>query len=145
MAEAIAELGRQQISDLRESFEGEVIAPGDATYDDARRVWNARFDRRPAILVRPISPADVATAIRFGRKLGLEIAVRAGAHSNAGHSTTDGGLVIDLSRLRGVTVDPGRRIARAAGGALLGEIDPVSHAHDPVWPVGAIGQTGGSG
>ena len=90
MADAIAGLERQQIRSLRESFEGEVITPDDAAYDDARRVWNARFDRRPAILARPINAADVATAIRFGRELRLEIAVRAGAHSNAGHSTTDG-------------------------------------------------------
>ena len=145
MADAIAELGRQQISRLRESFESEVIAPGDAAYDDARRVWNARFDRRPAILARPISAADVATAIRFGREFGLEIAVRAGAHSNAGHSTTDGGLVIDLSRLRGVTVDPERRIARAAGGALLGELDTAAQAHGLVCPVGVIGHTGVAG
>ena len=145
MADVIAEREHQQIGRLRESFEGEVITPDDAAYDDARRVWNARFDRRPAILVRPTSAADVVAAIRFGRELGLEIAVRAGAHSNAGHSTTDGGLVIDLSRLRGVTVDPGRRIARAAGGALLGELDTAAQAHGLVCPVGVIGHTGVAG
>jgi FAD/FMN-containing dehydrogenase len=139
------ELMREHLNRLRETFGGEVITPGNDGYDDARRVWNAKFDRRPAILVRPTSAGEVATAIRFGREHDLEIAVRAGAHSNAGHSTTDGGLVIDLSRLRGVTVDPRRRIASARGGALLGELDIAAQAHGLVCPVGVVGHTGVGG
>lgn len=133
------------IDRLRETFGGEVIRPRDGAYDDARRVWNALFDRRPALIVRPISVEDVATAIRFGREQDLEIAVRSGGHSGAGHSTTDGGLVIDLTRLRGVTVDPERRIARANGGTLLGELDVAAQAHGLVCPVGVIGHTGVAG
>lgn len=127
---------------LREAFSGEVITPRDDAYDDARRVWNARFDRRPAVVLRPGSVDDVATAIRFGREQDLEIAVRCGGHSAAGHSTSEGGLVLDLSRLRGVTVDPERRVARANGGALLGELDVAAQEHGLVCPIGVVGHTG---
>jgi FAD/FMN-containing dehydrogenase len=130
---------------LRTALGGEVITPRDGTYDDARRVWNAIFDRRPALIVRPTSVEGVASTIRFGRDRDLEIAVRAGGHSAAGHSTTDDGLLIDLSRLRGVTVDPERRIARANGGALLGELDVAAQAHGLVCPVGVVGHTGVAG
>ncbi len=135
----------EHLTRLLETFTGDVIAPGHDAYDDARRVWNTVFDRRPAVLVRPASVQDVATAIRFGRERDLEIAIRSGAHSSAGHSTTDGGLVIDLSRLRGVTVDPKRRTARANGGALLGELDIAAQEHGLVCPVGVIGHTGVAG
>lgn len=138
-------LTREHVDRLRGTFGGEVIRPGDADYDEARRVWNAVFDRRPAILLRPIDVADVVTAIRFGRDRDLEIAIRSGGHSAAGHSASDGGLVLDLSRLRGVTVDPARRIARTNGGALLGELDVAAQAHGLVCPVGVIGHTGVAG
>jgi FAD/FMN-containing dehydrogenase len=145
MTEALAGLSREHVDRLRETFRDEVITPADDAYDDARRVWNAIFDRRPALLVRPTSVQSVATAIRFGRERDLEIAIRGGGHSACGHSTSDGGLVIDLSRLRGVTVDPDRRIARVNGGALLGELDIAAQAHGLVCPVGVIGHTGVAG
>ena len=145
MTDTVAGLRREDLDRLRSSFDGEIIIPGDGAYDDARRVWNAVFDRRPAVLVRPSSVTDVATAIRFGRDRDLEIAIRSGGHSAAGHSTSDGGLVIDLSRLRGVTVDPKRRTARANGGALLGELDIAAQAYGLVCPVGVIGHTGVAG
>src|SRR6185295_5943319 len=96
---------KAQLDDLRRSFSGDVIEPDSGEYDEARRVWNAMFDRRPALVVRPTSVADVQAAIRFGRERDLEIAVRGGGHSAVGHSTTDGGLVIDMGRMNDVSVD----------------------------------------
>lgn len=134
-----------QVESLRGALRGDVIDPAHDAYDTARRVWNARFDRRPGLIARPADAADVATAIRFARDHGLELAIRSGAHSGSGHSTTDGGLVIDMSRMRGVTVDPVQRVARANGGALLGELDIAGQAHGLVCPTGVIGHTGVAG
>jgi FAD/FMN-containing dehydrogenase len=136
---------RAQLDELRRSFAGEIITPDAAGYDDARRVWNAMFDRRPALVVRPSNVDDVVTAVRFGRERDLEIAIRGGGHSAVGHSTTDGGLVIDLARMIGVSVDPARRLARTGGGALLGQLDIAAQEHGLVCPVGVVGHTGVAG
>ena len=136
---------RAQVDAFRGSFGGEVITPDAAGYDDARRVWNAMFDRRPAIVVRPTSVDDVVAAVRFGRERDLEIAVRGGGQSAVGHSTTDGGVVIDMGRMNNVTVDPQRRLARNGGGALLGQLDIAAQAHGLVCPVGVVGHTGVAG
>jgi FAD/FMN-containing dehydrogenase len=136
---------RAQLDTFHRSFTGEVITPDTAGYDDARRVWNAMFDRRPAMVVRPADIDDVVTAVRFGRERDLEIAVRGGGHSAVGHSTTDGGLVIDLARMDAVSVDPARRVARTGGGALLGRLDIAAQEHGLVCPVGVVGHTGVAG
>jgi FAD/FMN-containing dehydrogenase len=136
---------RAHLDALRRSFAGEIITPDAADFDDARRVWNAVFDRRPALVVRPSNVDDVVTAVRFGRERDLEIAIRGGGHSAVGHSTTDGGLVIDLGRMNAVSVDPGRRLARTGGGALLGQLDIAAQEHGLACPVGVVGHTGVAG
>jgi FAD/FMN-containing dehydrogenase len=128
-----------------DGFAGEVIRPADAGYDAARAVWNGMVDRRPALIVRPTGPDDVITALRHAREQDLVVAVRCGGHSIPGHSTCDGGVVIDLSYMRGATVDPKRRIAVCAGGALLAELDDAAQAVGLVCPVGVVSHTGVAG
>jgi FAD/FMN-containing dehydrogenase len=124
---------------------GEVITADDAAYDDARRLWNAIHDRRPAVIVRPTTAERVATGVRFARDHDLVIAVQSGGHSAAGLRGPDGGIVIDLSAMRGVEADPRPRTARANGGAFLGELDVAAQAHGLVCPVGVVGHTGVAG
>src|SRR6185503_15672332 len=139
-----APLAPHHLEQLRRTC-GEVVTPNDATYDDARRLWNAIHDRRPAVIVRPTTAAKVATAIRFARDHDLEIVVKSGGHSAAGLRGSDGCLVVDLSEMRGVQVDPQTRIARSNGGAFLGELDVAAQAHGLVCPVGVVGHTGVAG
>jgi FAD/FMN-containing dehydrogenase len=130
---------------FRTTFRGEVVMPMDAAYDDARRVWNGMIDRRPALIVRPTDAEDVGAAIRLGREQDLPMAVRGGGHSMPGHGTCDGGMVIDLSLMRGAVVDPSTRTARVNGGALLGELDAAAQTHGLVAPVGVVSHTGVGG
>src|SRR5262249_17174839 len=130
---------------LRETFGGEIVLPEDAEYDAARAVWNGMVDRRPALVVRPTGAADVVAAIRFAREQGLLTAVRGGGHSIPRLSTGDDGLLIGLSRMRGVHVDPETRTARVSGGAHLGELDREAQAFGLACPVGVVGHTGVAG
>lgn len=111
------------LADLREDLTGDVFAPDDPGYDEARTVFNAMIDRRPAVIAQCESPADVATAVRFARRLDLPVAVRGGDHSVAGMSLNDGGLVVDLRRMHGVTIHPGASAARVEGGATMSHLD----------------------
>ena len=128
-----------------DAFAGQVIRPADPEYDAARAVWNGMVDRRPALVVRPTGPDDVVTALRHARERDLVVAVRCGGHSIPGHSTCDDGIVIDLSRMRGATVDPERGTAVCAGGALLAELDEAAQSVGLVCPVGVVSHTGVAG
>jgi FAD/FMN-containing dehydrogenase len=133
------------LATLRAGFSGEIVLPGDPGYDSARAVWNGMIDRRPALVVRPTSSAEVVEAIRFAREQDLLIAVKSGGHSIPGLSTCDDGIVIDLSAMRGAKVDPERRVARVNGGALLADLDEAAQAAGLVCPVGVVSHTGAAG
>jgi FAD/FMN-containing dehydrogenase len=127
------------------SFPGALLHPGDDEYDEARKVWNGAIDRRPALIARCASAADVAAALRLGRERGLELAVRGGGHSIAGLSVCDGGLVLDLSPMRAIEVDPDTRTARAGAGVLWGELDTATQAHGLATVGGIVTHTGIAG
>ena len=140
-----AEIKPADLSAFRDRFSGQLVGPDDPDYDQARIVWNAMADRRPALIARCTSVDDVIAALRFARDQELVVAVRGGGHSVAGFSTCDGGIVIDLSRMRGLTVDPERRAARAEGGAHLSQLDREAQRFGLVCPVGVVGHTGVAG
>ena len=126
-------------------FRGDVIVPGHHDYDDARAVWNGTVDRRPRLIARCSGTADVSAAVRFARDHDLEIAVRGGGHGVAGTAVCDDGIVIDLSVMRAVSVDPVERTALVQGGALWGDVDHETQAHGLATTGGIIGHTGVGG
>ena len=133
------------IAELARGFGGEVVGPDHPGYDRHRAVWNGAVDRRPAVVARCADVADVAAVVAMARETGLELAVRGGGHSFPGLSVVDDGVVLDLSLMRKVDVDPVGRIARAQGGALLGELDRATQAHGLAVPIGAVSHTGIAG
>ena len=114
----------ESVGELRGRFRGALLRPGEEGYDEARRVWNGAIDRRPALIARCAGADDVAEAVRFARERDLLVSVRGGGHAVAGHAVGDGGVMIDLSLMKAVRVDPAARTARAAGGVLLGRAGP---------------------
>jgi FAD/FMN-containing dehydrogenase len=134
-----------ELEGLRESFSGTVLEPGDAGYDEARRVHNGLIDRRPALIARCRTTADIADAVRFARAAGLEICVRGGGHNVAGRAVVDGALMIDLAQMKGIHVDPGARTARAQGGVIWRELNREAAAHGLATTGGAISTTGIAG
>jgi FAD/FMN-containing dehydrogenase len=131
--------------ELRGALRGELVLPGDAGYEEARSVWNGMVDRRPAAVVRCAGTADVAAAVNVARQRGLALAVRCGAHSTAGYSTCDGGIVIDLRPMNTVRVDPQARTARVGGGALWAELDVATMQHELAVTGGRVSDTGVAG
>jgi FAD/FMN-containing dehydrogenase len=129
----------------RDRLDGQLLLPGESGYDDARTVWNAAVDRQPRMIVRCAGVADVATAVRAARELDLEIGVRCGGHSVLGLAVPDGGLMIDLTPMGGVRVDPARRRAFVQGGALLGALDRAAQRHGLATTAGNVSHTGVGG
>jgi FAD/FMN-containing dehydrogenase len=124
---------------------GEVVRPGDPSYDEQRQIWNGSIDRSPALIARCAGVADVIEAIRFARRTGIELAVRSGGHSFPGHSTADDALIVDLGGLKGIRVDPEARTARAQAGVLLGELDRETQQFGLAAPSGIVTHTGVAG
>ncbi|HEU5432980.1 MAG TPA: FAD-binding oxidoreductase [Thermomicrobiales bacterium] len=133
------------IDQLTPQLRGNLIQPGDSAYDAARAVYNAMIDRRPALIVRAADAADVIATVRFAADRGLDLSVRGGGHNVAGFGTNDGGVVLDLSPMRNVRVDPQRRVARVGGGATWGDVDHATHAFGLATPSGVISTTGVGG
>jgi FAD/FMN-containing dehydrogenase len=142
---AMMQLKPEVLDGLAAALRGPVLRPGDPDYDAARRIWNAMIDRRPALVVRCAGTADVCTAVAFARDHGLPLAVRGGGHNIAGHAVCDDGLVIDLSGMRGVHVDPDARLACVDGGALLADVDHETQACGLAVPLGINSTTGAAG
>src|SRR5262245_2840844 len=128
-----------------DGFRGRLISAGHADYDIARAVWNGAIDRRPRLIARCIGTTDVAAAVRFARDHDLEIAIRGGGHNVAGTAVCDDGVVIDLSSMRGVRVDPAGRRAWVQGGALWGDVDNETQAHGLATTGGIVSHTGVAG
>jgi FAD/FMN-containing dehydrogenase len=133
------------LTGLRTSLTGDVLAPSDREYEQARLCFNLLIDRRPAAIARCVDADDVATALAFAQEHRLEIAVRGGGHNPAGHCAVDDGLVIDLSRMRNVDVDPEARVATSEGGATWADLDAATQAQGLVTPGGVVGSTGVTG
>jgi FAD/FMN-containing dehydrogenase len=130
---------------LRGQVQGPVLVPGDPEFDEARSVWNAMIDRRPAAIVRCLGVTDVVACVNAARTSGIPLTVKGGGHNIAGLAVCDGGLMIDMSLLRGVQVDPARRVARAGPGCLLGDVDRETQAHGLAAILGFVSATGCAG
>jgi FAD/FMN-containing dehydrogenase len=138
-------MARPTVDQLRERVRGDVIAPDDEAYEEARKVYNGMIDRRPAVVVRPVNAGDVIAAVNFARESEIDLAIRGGSHGVPGFGTCDGGVVVDLSRMKGVRVDPAKRTARAEGGATWGDVNAATHAFGLATTGGIVSTTGVGG
>ena len=139
------ELNQDTLNGLKTRLRGPVLVPGDAGYEESRTVWNAMIDRKPAAVVRCLGTADVIACVHFAREHELLLCLKGGGHNIAGLATADGALMLDLSLMRGVWVDPGSRIARAQAGCLLGDVDRETQVHGLAAVLGFVSLTGIAG
>ncbi|MCI0345875.1 MAG: FAD-dependent oxidoreductase, partial [Chloroflexi bacterium] len=135
----------QVVDSLQAGFRGRLIGPNDDGYEQARRVWNGAVDKHPALVARPTGAADVMHAVNVARTHNLLMAVRGGGHHVAGNGTCNGGLVLDLSRMRGARVDPAARVVRVGGGARWADVDHETQAFGLATPGGLVSHTGVAG
>jgi FAD/FMN-containing dehydrogenase len=135
----------QAMQNFRESLRGPSFCPGEHGYDAARTIPNAMIDRKPAIIARCSGAADVIACVRFAREQDVLVSVRGGGHSVAGKSVCDGGLMIDMSGMKGIRVDPARRTVRAQTGLTLGEFDRETQAFGLATTLGVVSKTGIAG
>jgi len=147
MADQLVETGldAEALAALEETVRGSVLTPGHPDYDEARSIWNALIDKRPAVIVQCSGAADVVDAVNFAREQRLDLSIKAGGHNVAGNAVNDGGLVIDLSQMRGVHVDPDTRTVRVQGGATWGDCDRETQLFGLAVPGGVVSTTGVAG
>ncbi len=138
----MTQVAESTIQELADGFKGRVLREGDAGYDEARTIFNVMIDRRPAVIARPATVEDVQKAVRFGRRHEMLVSVKGGGHAASGHAVVDGGLMIDLSLLKAISVDPEKRIAVAEGGVCWGELDAATQAHGLAVTGGRVPSTG---
>ena len=138
-------MGEPAIAELKTQIRGEVIIPGEERYDEARKVYNAMIDRRPSVIVRCTGVADVIAAVKAARALGVSVAVRGGGHSVPGFGTADDALVVDLSRMKGIRVNPAAKAVSAEGGCTWGDFNHATHAFGLATTGGIISTTGIAG
>ena len=142
---ASAGLPDATVDQLRRSLNGQLLLPGEPSYDDARTVWNGMIDKRPALIARCTNTSDVVAGVNFAREHNLLVAVRGGGHSAAGHAVCDDGLMIDLSLMNDVQVDPEARTARVGGGTLWSDFDREAQVHGLATTGGTFSGTGVGG
>src|ERR1700730_2113299 len=138
-------VSHDRIKRFQAAFRGEVIQPGDSGYEAARRIWNASIDKHPGVIARCSGVADVVSSVKFARANNLLASIRGGGHNVAGRALGDDGIVIDLSAMKGVVVDPQSRTVRVQGGATLADIDRETHAYGLAVPTGTVSGTGIAG
>ena len=138
-------MSAMSVEELRSAVRGAIVQPGDSEYESTRQVYNAMIDKRPAIIVRCVDVADVIASVNYARTNGILTAIRGGGHNGGGLGTCDDGLVIDLSLMKGIRVDPAARTVRVEGGCTGGDMDHATHAFGMATPGGTVSSTGVAG